>query len=119
MAENEKKSFVLYFDAFENIAPLPLEQKGELLAALFQYAMDAAAGTGTPEGELARHPGMSPDTRMAFSFIAGTIRRDTEKWHAKHRRYRDAALRRLWGVRSPREASAGRDRAAPPETIRA
>ena len=43
---------------------------------------------------LARHPAMDSGTRMAFSFIAETIHRDTVKWRAKQERYRLAAEKR-------------------------
>lgn len=37
---------------------------------------------------------MTPETRMAFGFIAETIRRDTVRWREKHQRYQTAARRR-------------------------
>ena len=94
MSESVKQSFVLYFDAYPNIAELPAEQRGELFSALFEYAMDAAAGAGSMAEVLARHPDMGPEARMAFHFMGGAVLRDTEKWQEKHRRYREAALRR-------------------------
>ena len=34
----EKKSFVLYLDAYPYISALPADQRGELLSALYWYA---------------------------------------------------------------------------------
>ncbi len=91
MAEEHKKSFLLYFDMYPSIRTLSLEQKGRLLEALFEYAWAAAEQGGQAETVLAHHPEMSPECRMAFHFVAETIRRDTEKWREKHRRYSEAA----------------------------
>ena len=73
---------------------LPPDQRGELFSALYQYAIDAAAGTGSLDTVLSRHPDMAPAARMAFAFMGRCIQRDTDKWRAKHQRYREAALRR-------------------------
>ena len=90
-----KKSFVLYFDAYRCLIQLPMDQRGELITALFEYAREAAERPAAEPGELlARHPAMTAETWMAFSFLAETIRRDTEKWREKHTRYAQAALRR-------------------------
>ena len=91
MAEGEKKSFVLYFDMYPSIHVLPDDQKGMLLDAVFEYARSAAAGKSTPEEVLLRFPDMSEACYMAFRFVAETIRRDTEKWKAKHIRYSKAS----------------------------
>ena len=90
MAEEKKKSFLLYFDMYPSIRILPREQKGLLLDTVFEYAQ-AAEGGSLPEEVLARYPDMSQECRMAFRFMAETIRRDTEKWREKHRRYSEAA----------------------------
>ena len=82
-----KKSFVLYFDAYRCLIQLPVDQRGELITALFEYAREAAERPEAEPGELlARHPAMTAETWMAFSFLAETIRRDTEKWREKHTR---------------------------------
>ena len=98
-----KKSFVLYFDAYDHLAALPAEQRGELLLALFEYARSAAQGHPDAEETAAKHPAMTPETRMAFSFMAQTIRRDTEQWLRKQARC----------VRAARER-AGKQRTDPP-----
>ena len=100
MAEGEKKSFVLYFDMYPSIHVLPDDQKGMLLDAVFEYARSAAAGKSTPEEVLLRFPDMSEACCMAFRFVAETIRRDTEKWKAKHRRYSQASKARWEKERS-------------------
>ena len=89
-----KKSIVLYFDACACLKPLPAEQRGELFTALVEYAQAAAKGSMEPDPVRERYPAMTLETRMAFSFIADTIRRDTEKWREKHERYRQAAQQR-------------------------
>ena len=98
-----KKSFVLYFDAYDHLAALPAEQRGELLLALFEYARSAAQGHPDAEETAAKHPAMTPETRRAFSFMAQTIRRDTEQWLRKQARC----------VRAARER-AGKQRTDPP-----
>ena len=95
MAESEKQSFVLYFDAYPSVEELPPDQRGELFSALYQYAHRRGGGHRQPgHGALPairtwlRRPGWpSPSW-------AGAVQRDTDKWRAKHQRYREAALRR-------------------------
>ena len=96
-----KKSIVLYFDACACLKPLPAEQRGELFTALVEYAQAAAKGSMEPDPVRERYPAMTLETRMAFSFIADTIRRDTEKWREKHERYRQAAQQRADRTRTP------------------
>lgn len=96
-----KKSFVLYFDAYDHLKALPAEQRGELLLALFEYAKAAAQGQGEPEETAANHPAMTGETRMAFSFLAQTIRRDTEQWPHKQARCSQAARERKEQQRTP------------------
>ena len=100
MAEGEKKSFVLYCDMYPSIHVLPDDQKGMLLDAVFEYARSAAAGKSTPEEVLLRFPDMSEACCMAFRFVAEIIRRDTEKWKAKHIRYSKASKARWEKERS-------------------
>ena len=100
MAEEQKKSFVLYFDMYPSIRVLPADQKGMLLGAVFEYAQSAAERDITPEEIMARYPDMSQACSMAFRFVAETIRRDTEKWKAKHRRYSQASKARWEKERS-------------------
>ena len=94
MAEGHKKSFMLYFDSYPSITALPAEQRGELLELLYRYAMAAERAPTDPEEILGEFPDLAGETRVAYRFLAETIRRDTEKWKAKQRRYQDAAARR-------------------------
>lgn len=76
----KKKSFLLYFDNLPWVRALGYEQMGRLLEALFLYGAAALEkGTG-PEEFLEGCDGMAADTRMVFGFMAGNIRRDTERW---------------------------------------
>jgi uncharacterized protein YdaU (DUF1376 family) len=90
----KKKGFVLYFDMYPSISRLPAQQRGELLLAMCEYAMAEAEQTVSLDDILRNHPEMTQDTCMAFSFIAQTICRDTEKWKEKSLRYQQAAQRR-------------------------
>ena len=98
MAEERKKSFMLYFDNFNSIAALPAEQRGELLLLLYRHAIAADKAPIDPEEMLEQYPLLNDAGRMAYRFLAETIRRDTEKWKDKQRRYQAAAARR-WEAR--------------------
>ena len=90
-----KKSFVLYFDDFPCVEQLPSDQRGELLSLFFRYAI---AEDRAPTDAMAladQVPGLTEQTRMAFQFIAKTIRRDTVHWKEKERRYQEAARKRM------------------------
>ena len=71
---------------------LPPEQRGWLFTAIYAYAQqlsrEEAAQAGeleTMEAVLDSIPEMDAQTRMAFSFVASTIYRDTRKWYAQRR----------------------------------
>lgn len=113
MSQEHKKSFVLYFDAYPCIAALPVEQRGELLLQLYRYAMAVDKAPTDPETILAQYPVLNSEGRMAFSFLAETIRRDTEKWKAKQRRYQAAAARRQESSPSPPPTGGGKTRGMP------
>lgn len=89
---------MLYFDNFNSIAALPAEQRGELLLLLYRYAIAADKAPIDPEEMLEQYPLLNDAGRMAYRFLAETIRRDTEKWKDKQRRYQAAAARR-WEAR--------------------
>ena len=95
MAEEHKKSLLLYFDSYPCLAALPADQRGELLILLFRYAMAADQGPADPEVLLAEYPCLDGEARMAYRFLAETVRRDTEKWKAKQQRCQEAARRRM------------------------
>lgn len=108
MPEEHKKSFMLYFDNFKSIAALSAEQRGELLLQLFRYAMAEDKAPTDPETILEQYPVLNGEGRMAYSFLAETIRRDTEKWKDKQRRYQAAAARRWRSTPAHRPAVPGR-----------
>jgi hypothetical protein len=64
---NKKKSFILYMDTYENIKDIPLEEKGKLLDAIFNHALDNTV-------ELTGVAG------MAFNFIKMQMDRDSGKY---------------------------------------
>ena len=90
----EKKSFLLYFDMYPSIRRLSPEQKGYLLSALFEFADGAWREELNKEAILERFPQLDEVGRMAYSFIAETIQRDTEKWREKQKHYQKAAQER-------------------------
>lgn len=105
MAEEHKKSFMLYFDNFKSIAALSPEQRGELLLLLYRYAMAADKAPTDPKVILEQYPVLDGAGEMAYCFLAETIRRDTEKWKAKQRRYQAAAARRWEQLPARKERS--------------
>ena len=62
-----KKSFILYHDTYTNIKGLPLEDKGKLLDAIFNYANNDPVNIDGIAG-------------MAFSFIKSQMDRDKDKY---------------------------------------
>ena len=95
--ENQKKSFLIYLDAYLQVLTLSMEQRGQLFSALFWYAARSAA---EPKGPLdivaasAQFKGMEPETQMAFRFMASDIARDTEKWLRRKKSYQRGAAKR-------------------------
>ena len=61
-------SFILYTDVYDSIKDLPLEDKGQLLDAIFIYVIN--------EEEIA----LSPTTKIAFSFIKRSLARNLTRW---------------------------------------
>ena len=88
--ENEKKSFLFYFDNYPMVQALPPEQRGWLLSALCVYADGVWRDeTLTMEQVLEGFPRMDRETRVACAFLGGTILRDTKRW-LNQRRNRQA-----------------------------
>lgn len=89
----EKKSFILYLDSYPMFQMLSPEQRGWLLTAIYAYAQQLSQEeTAVQAGELAimeavadSIPELEDQTRMAFSFVASSIYRDTLKWYAQRR----------------------------------
>lgn len=94
MQNMQKKSFLMYFDNYACLSALSDVQRGKLLLLLYQYAMEADRHSLEPESFLQNGPELPPETRMAFLFVAQSIRRDTDRWRAKQQRYSAAARRR-------------------------
>jgi len=63
-----KKSFILYHDQFDAIEDLTVEQKGNLLNAIFIYS------------RCGKISNLDPVVNMAFKFFRVTLDRDAEKW---------------------------------------
>ena len=91
---SEKKGFVLYFDSYHSIASLPAAQRGVLLSELFQYAARICTQDEDPLAAAEACREMAPETRMAFSFMAGAIARDTKKWKQRRDNLSKAAKER-------------------------
>lgn len=71
MAENEKKSFILYYDQFSELEFLNMEERGEMITAVFQYAQD----------------GIIPDFKdrslsLVFKRFKDTLDRDLTKYRS-------------------------------------
>lgn len=89
----EKKSFILYLDSYPMFHMLSPEQRGWLLTAIYAYAQQLSQEEAAVQaGELAimeavadSIPELEDQTRMAFSFVASSIYRDTLKWYAQRR----------------------------------
>lgn len=79
-----KNSFLLYTSDYKCVKDLPLEQKGALLDAIFEYA-----STGTIID-------LPPVVSMAFNFFRSHIDDNTEKWNEKVENRRAAG--RLGGL---------------------
>lgn len=87
----DKKSFILYFDAYPLVALLPVEQSGMLFRAVYLYAMGIVQEPPVTQEEiLAQFPEMTADTRMSCRAICNAITRDTLAW----RRQKEARMRR-------------------------
>lgn len=95
---NPKRGFVVYFDNYPMLLALPPEQRGLLFTALMQYADGRWRGeVSDPEEVLERWPGMEPQARMGFRFMASAVDRDTQRW----------LLRRQSGERRRQQAREG------------
>ena len=89
----KRSSILFYFDNFHRVAGLPDDQLGILFRALMECGEKEANGEDGITGFGERYPGMSENTRMAFSFMADTIRRDAAAY-AEKCSHRTAAQRR-------------------------
>ena len=69
MSKNEKSGFLLYKEQYDGISLLTIEERGELLTAIFQYQIS---------GNILIN--LSDSTSMAFQFIKGQFDRDKQKY---------------------------------------
>jgi len=78
---NPKTGFILYFDNYPILASLPMEQRGLLFSALMVYADRVwREPSVTLEEVLDGFPKLSHESRMACSFMAAAVFRDTMAW---------------------------------------
>ena len=82
---NEKKSFLIYFDNAPMINGLPPEQRGWLFSALLDYGSRVSRENLTSETALSLYPQLDSQAQMVFRFIASTIDRDTQRWLQRQR----------------------------------
>ena len=88
---NDKKSFILYFDAMPLFSLLPVEQRGWLISALFVYAREVAEEADVTWEEVAElFPALDENGRFVMQFMCSAIGRDTKKWGQQ----REARIRR-------------------------
>ena len=78
MAQDAKKSFVLFYDYRRHLQLLTDAERGQLLMALFDY------------GETGKEPELDGAALMAFSFIAGQMDRDAAKYERICQKRREA-----------------------------
>ena len=115
---NPKRGFVVYFDNYPMLLALPPEQRGLLFTALMQYADGRWRGeVSDPEEVLERWPGMEPQARMGFRFMASAVDRDTQRWLLRRQSGSAAASRPKGGgaERSGPGSPAPRARTEPPD----
>ena len=69
---SEKKSFILYDSYYEQVMMMSLEERGQLLTAIYEYESEGEVGVE-----------MSPVAAMAFSFIRSNMDRDRAEYEEK------------------------------------
>ena len=75
---NTKKSFVLYNDLYKQFSLLSMEERGALITAIFEYAVNGQVFTD-----------LTPMAQMAFSFIQDALDRDRAAYEATCRKNRE------------------------------
>ena len=73
-----KGSFILYYEYYEHLKDLSLEEKGKIFEAIFEYEL-----TG-------KTPVLTPVLKMAFSFIKEDIDINANKWEQTKSRRSEA-----------------------------
>ncbi len=95
--EKKNEGIIMYREYLSYFELLSIEDRGELITAVFRYAF------GEEDGEA-----LSPAARMAFMFITDQINRDTEKYEKKCEKNRRNGL---LGGRPPKKAKEEREEA--------
>lgn len=70
MSKNEKSGFLLYKEQYDGVSLLSMEERGELLTAIYEYQINGNVSTD-----------LSVSASMAFQFIKGQFERDTQKYN--------------------------------------
>lgn len=78
-----KKSFVLYVDTYEAIKDLSVEEKAQLLDAIFQYHKNPENPVGS----------LGSGAKMAFNFLVAQFKRDLIKYEERAERSRQNGLK--------------------------
>lgn len=90
----KRRSILFYFDNYHLVAGLPDAQLGLLFRALMECGQLEAEGQDGITDFAQRYPTMEEGTRMAFRFMADTLRRDAAAYREKCANYSAAAQRR-------------------------
>jgi hypothetical protein len=78
-----KKSFLLYIDTYDAIKDLPVEEKAQLLDAIFQYHINPENPVGS----------LGSGAKIAFNFLVSQFKRDLEKYNNVIERNRKNGLK--------------------------
>lgn len=94
--DDQKNTFLVHLDTCQHVVRLPMEQRGLLFSCLYWFAveMNERGVKADPQELLRQKTGMTPETEMAFTFMAAAMARDFEKWQEKRTNYQAAAKRR-------------------------
>ncbi len=100
----ERKSFVLYHSYAAALEMLSMEERGQLITAIFAH-----------ETDMKEPQSMSDSVRMAFAFISDTLTRDSEAYEEKCRKNAENGKKggRPRGIFS-KKSSAAEDKADEP-----
>ena len=86
---------MFYLDAYPHVMTLSREEQGYLFCCLFWYANRIAGEVYTDVTVAAAMcRDLTPQSRMAFYFMADAISRDTLKWKEKQKNYQKSAAQR-------------------------
>lgn len=92
---SERKSFILYDSYYEQLSMLSMEERGQLLTAIYEYETSGRVSVD-----------MTPVVSMAFSFIRSTLDRDRAEYEKRCERNRENGKK---GGRPPRSVKGKTD----------